>query len=228
MSHPILQSTANGEVSAPALAAGTPSSLPSAGRPRRPAGELPGRTLVGAGLVAAVVVHSATDLVEWLGGGFVPWQLWANYLAFLPMPALMFGLAAAQRPRIGWAGWVGALLYGSCFVYFAHTTLVAIEDSMSSYQQLWHRLGPTYTGHGLAMIAGGLLFGKASLDAGCVPRWAALLFLGGIALHLAIAIAGLPAEAHGLPTAVRNLGLAGMGWALCEAGGPARAEGSIT
>jgi hypothetical protein len=33
------------------------------------------------------------------------------------------------------------MLYGVAFIYFAHTTLVALEESIADYESLWRKLG---------------------------------------------------------------------------------------
>ena len=93
-------------------------------------------------------LHTITDAMEWLHGGFSPVQLWLNYLAFLPLPAVLLGLYAAQLPRISRLGLVGSLAYGFAFVYFTHTTLLALTLHTPTYADLWRYLGGTYTGTG--------------------------------------------------------------------------------
>lgn len=169
--------------------------------------------MVAAGAILAPVLHSVTDVMEWLHGGFYPAQLWLNYLAFVPLPAVILGLYAVQRPRISMTGLSGALLYGFAFVYFTHTTLLALERATSDYQNLWEHLGWVYTLHGGLMIAGGVLFGGATLRAAVLPRWTAILFLSGIALNLVLGLLPVPDVLQTLGTALRNAGLVGMGWA---------------
>jgi hypothetical protein len=179
------------------------------------------RAFVGVVAIVAPLLHTATDALEILQGGFSRLQLWLNYAAFLPMPALMVGLYAVQRPRLGRAGLVGALVYGATFVYFAHTTLVALAERTSDYAALWARLGATYTLHGAVMVAGGLLFGWASWRAGVVSRVAAALFIAGLSTNLAAALAPVPDVAQTIGTGIRNAGLIAMGWRLAAADAPA-------
>jgi hypothetical protein len=181
------------------------------------------RSLTGIGAIAVPALHTVTDVHEWAHGGFSPAQLGLNYLAFVPIPVILVGLWAAQRPRIGAAGLVGALLYGAAFIYFAHTTLVALDTAVPDYEALWTRLGPMYTAHGTLMVIGGVLFGGATWRAGVVPRWTAGLFLAGVTLNIALALLDVPELLHTLGTALRNAGLAGMGWAVLAGG--ARPEG---
>lgn len=170
--------------------------------------------LVGSIAIAAPLLHSATDALEWRQHGFSVVQLWLNYLAFLPMPAMMLGLHAAQRPRIGGAGLAGALLYGIAFIYFAHTTLFALETATHDYGQLWHRLGPLYTAHGAMMVLGGVFYGVASLRARVFPHWTAAVFLAGIALNAVLALTDAPEVWQPVASALRNLGLMAMGACL--------------
>ena len=72
-----------------------------------------------------------------ISGGFSPLQLSLNYLGFLPMPVLLVGLYAVQRPGITRVGLLGALLYGGTFVYFAHTTLYALQERISVTRPSW-------------------------------------------------------------------------------------------
>lgn len=172
------------------------------------------RRLIALGAILAPALHSATDAMEWVHGGFFPAQLWLNYLAFVPVPAVMLGLYAAQRPRISHLGMIGALLYGFAFVYFTHTTLLAFALDTPTYADLWNRLGSIYTAHGVLMIVGGVCFGWASLRAGVLPRWTAALFLGGLLINFVLGLLPAPELLQTIGTALRNAGLIGMGWAI--------------
>jgi hypothetical protein len=172
------------------------------------------RRLVGMTAVVAPALHSATDALEWLQGGFSQPQLWLNYAAFLPMPALMIGLYAEQRPRISRAGLVGALLYGGAFIYFAHTTLWALAEGAADYTALWQGLGLIYTVHGAAMVIGGVIFGMATWAAGIMPRVASVLFIGGLGVNLVLSCLPAPEILQTIGSAVRNVGLLLMGWYL--------------
>ncbi len=170
--------------------------------------------LVGWGAILTPALHSLTDALEWLQGGFSPLQLWLNYAAFLPLPAVMLGLYAVQRPRIGALGLAGALGYGFAFIYFAHTTLVALASNVPDYASLWHELGPGYTAYGALMIVAGTAFGVATLRARVLPGWAGALFLVGLAINLAVGLLPLPEILQTIGSTARNAGLVGMGAAL--------------
>lgn len=169
-------------------------------------------TMVGA--LVAPTLHSITDLMEWLNGGFSPLQLWLNYVAFLPLPALLLGLYAVQRPRIPSYGLLGAIGYGVSFIYFTHTTLLALETSVPDYERLWQAIGATYTAHGVLMIASGVMFGTATIRAAVFPRWTAALFLGGITVNLVLGLLPGPDILQTFGTLLRNAGLVGMGWSI--------------
>lgn len=91
--------------------------------------------------IVAPTLHLLSDVLEWTSGGFSRLQLFINYIGFLLMPYLLLGLYAYQRPRSGWVGLLGSMLYGVAFIYFAHTTLVALEESIADYESLWRKLG---------------------------------------------------------------------------------------
>jgi hypothetical protein len=172
------------------------------------------RTLIGSAAVVAPALHTLTDVMEVAQGGFSPLQLWLNYAAFLPMPAIVIGLYAVQRPHVSRAGLAGALLYGVAFIYFAHTTLVALSGAAPDYASLWADLGGLYTLHGAVMVTGGALFGWATLDARVLPGWTAWMFLAGIGLNLLVALTPLPDLVQTAGTVLRNAGLIGMGWTV--------------
>jgi hypothetical protein len=161
--------------------------------------------------IIAPTLHFVSDLLEWTNGGFSRTQLLINYIGFLPTPFLMLGLYAYQRPRIGWVGLIGSVLYGVAFIYFAHTTLIALEEAISDYEILLRKLGNVYTFHGGLMVAGGTMFGIASLRAKVLWQGAVSLFLFGIILNLSIALLPLPDILQILGSSVRNLGLIAMG-----------------
>ena len=169
------------------------------------------RWLIAITAIIAPTLHLLSDVLEWTGGGFSSIQLIINYLGFLPMPFLMVGLYAVQRPRIGWLGLIGSILYGIAFIYFAHTTLYALEESIPNYETLWRKLGGIYTFHGGLMIAGGVMFGLDSLRTKVLLRSAVLLFVVGIILNFGLALLPLPDILQTFGSSVRNLGLIAMG-----------------
>lgn len=171
------------------------------------------RALVGTAAIAAPGLHILSDLIEWLQRGFSPLQLWMTYAAFVAMPPLFLGLWAVQR-RMRWIGLVGALLYGVAFVYFAHSALFPLEEHVADYATAWRRLGPIYTLHGGLMIAGGLMFGVATLRARVLPQSTALMFIGGLSLNLLLFVVRAPESLQPIGSIVRNAGLIGMGVTL--------------
>lgn len=176
------------------------------------------RRLMGLGAMGTPALHSATDLAEWVQGGFSDWQLWLNYVAFLPMPAVMLGLYVVQRSRASIWAMAGAMVYGFAFIYFAHTTLFALSTHSPDYASLWAELGGTYTVHGGLMVAGGLAFGLATARARVFPAWTAWCFTGGVAANLVLFLLPAPDALQMAGSALRNLGVIGMGWALVRAG----------
>lgn len=178
------------------------------------------RKLIGVGALLTPAFHTLTDIIEWAQGGFSPLQLWLNYIAILPMPAVVAGLYLVQRPRIALIGLLGALLHGFSFVYFAHTTLVAITNDIETCTELRSHLGSLYAVHGAIMIGGGGLFGWATLRANIFPWWTSRIFLLGLAANLVVALWPVPELLHTLGTVLRNAGLIGMGWASIRLAAP--------
>lgn len=172
------------------------------------------RMAVGIAALVAPALHSVTDVMEWLHGGFSTPQLWLNYIAFLPMPWLLLGIYAVHEPRPGVSGLVGALLYGVAFTYFAHTTLYALSEHVPTYEALWSRLGVLYTVHGVFMVLGGLMFAGSALRQGWLPRGALLLFAAGILCNLVLALLPAPDILQTVGSTARNLGLIAMGHAI--------------
>lgn len=172
------------------------------------------RRLVAVTAMLAPTLHTGTDVLEWIAGGFSAPQLWLNYLAFLPVPAMMVGLYAVQRPRASTVCLMGALGYGWAFIYFAHTTLLALSSDVPTYDELWRRLGGSYTVHGGLMVVSGFAFGWATLRSRVLPSWTAVVFLVGVGANLVLALLPWPDLLQTLGSAVRNAGLAAMGWHL--------------
>jgi hypothetical protein len=128
----------------------------------------------------------------------------------------MLGLYAYQRPQIGLDGLIGSVLYGIAFIYFAHTTLIALEGAISNYEMLLGKLGGVYTFHGGLMVAGGTMFGIASLRAKVLLRGAVSLFMAGIILNFGVALLPLPDILQILGSSLRNLGLIAMGVSVIQ------------
>jgi hypothetical protein len=172
------------------------------------------RWLVGTAAVAAPVLHTCTDAMEWHQGGFSTTQLWLNYVAFLPMPWLLLGIYAVRADTLRSVALVGAVLYGIAFTYFAHTTLLALAVSAPDYAALWQDLGSTYTFHGALMVIGGLLFAGAAFRSNSLPVVAVVLFGGGLLVNLVLALLPAPELLQTVGTAIRNAGLVGMGCSI--------------
>jgi hypothetical protein len=172
------------------------------------------RWLVGTVAVAAPILHTCTDAMEWYQGGFSATQLWLNYLAFLPMSWLLLGIYAVRAGTMGAVALAGAVLYGVAFTYFAHTTLFAVAVSAPDYATLWQDLGPTYTVHGALMVVGGLLFAGAAFRSKSLPVVAVVLFGGGLLVNLVLAVVPTPELLQTVGTAIRNAGLVGMGYSI--------------
>lgn len=164
--------------------------------------------------IVAPTLHLISDILEWSNGGFSRVQLLINYAGFLPMPFLMIGLYAVQRPKIGWLGLLGAIIYGIAFIYFAHTTLLALEESFPNYETLWQRLSAVYTFHGGLMVSGGLLFGFSALKTKVLWQKGVILFIVGLLLNLLLAFLPLPDILQITGSSIRNLGLIGIGFGL--------------
>jgi hypothetical protein len=172
------------------------------------------RVVVGTAALVAPALHLASDLIEGCQQGFSTPQLWLNYLAFLPMPWLLLGFCALQPRAAPRAALIGALLYGTAFTYFAHTTLYALTQEVASYEQLWQHLGGTYTLHGALMVVGGALFAASMLRAGWLPRTPLRVFAAGLAINLVLALLPTPDILQAIGSAVRNLGLIALGYAV--------------
>lgn len=173
---------------------------------------------VGIATITASLLHIASDVMEWAGGGFSPAQLGINYAAFLMMPFCMMGLCAVQWPKIGRLGLAGAGLYSIAFIYFAHTTMLSIENALPNYETLWQKLGWVYTLHGAFMIIGGLVFTESSIRAGVLSKPWVAVFLAGLAINLLIVFLPLPDIFQTVGSGIRNLGLIGIGAALLTTG----------
>jgi hypothetical protein len=171
--------------------------------------------VIAVGVVAIVApgLHIVSDAFEWSIGGFSRASLLVTYAAFLPMPFLLLGLQVLQARRAHWIGLIGALLYGIAFVYFLHTALVALEESVPDYETLWRHLGWVYTAHGALMILGGVLFGISAIKARVLSRFGTILFLIGITVNLVVGLTPLPDIVQTIGSAVRNVGL------MCIGGG---------
>jgi len=174
----------------------------------------PLRLVVGGAAIAAPVLHSLTDAMEWYQNGFSTTQLWLNYVAFLPMPWLLLGVYAVHAEALGTTALVGAILYGVAFTYFAHTTLYALAAAIPDYETLWGHLGPQYTVHGALMVIGGLLFAGAAVKGEGLPRFAVTLFAIGLLVNLVLGMVPGPTILQTVGTAFRNAGLVGMGYAV--------------
>lgn len=182
------------------------------------------RHIIAVVTIMASGLHLVSDVWEFAGDGFSRAQLLINYAGFLPVPFLTIGLWTVQRPRIGWLGLAGAVTYGISFIFFIHTTLLALEESIPNYEFLWGKLGGIYTFHGGLMVAGGIVFGVASLKAGYLPRKWVVLFITGILINLCLSVLPVPDILQIAGSTVRNIGMIGIGSGLIRGSSQAITE----
>jgi len=147
--------------------------------------------------VAAVVfplVYFASELVEVAQGNFTTGRLALTYIGEAGIVFAVLGLYAVQRPRIGRLGLYGALAYAYSSVFFASTVVYALAAGSRNWAAVTSTFGGWFTLHGAIMVAGGLAFGLAVLQAAVLPRWTAACLMAGVVLV---------AAAAGMSTAVR-------------------------
>ncbi len=169
------------------------------------------RLIIGLVTVISPILHILSDLLEVFGGAFSAEQLWINYIAFVPIPFLMIGLYAIQRPYASWMSLTGAIFYGASFIFFAGTTLYALVSKTEDYSTLVEELGSIYTFHGGLMVVGGLLFGAAVIRARVLPRWTGWLLILGVSLNLLLRLLALPDLTQIIGSTIRNIAFIGMG-----------------
>ena len=169
------------------------------------------RLTIGLATLIASTLHILSDFLEVSGGGFSADQLWINYVAFLPIPFLMIGLYALQRPYASWMSLTGAIAYGASFIFFAGTTLYALVSQTEDYSTMVEELGSIYTFHGGLMVVGGLLFGASVIRAKVLPRWTGIMLIVGVILNLLLRLLAFPDLTQIVGSTIRNIALIGMG-----------------
>jgi hypothetical protein len=181
---------------------------------------------LGGFMLLASLLYFISDVIEVVQGGFSDGQLWLTLLAEAAIPVFVVGLAVAQRPHLGRLGVLAAAGYAYSYVVFTGTVVYALMNGTKDYQTLTDELGPMMTVHGAVMVVCGLGFGIAVLRARTLPAWTALVVMVGVVL-----VAGtqsMPEGAQLLAAGVRDLGFAGMGFAMLRAQGTLPGGGART
>jgi len=83
-------------------------------------------SLVGVAAVAFSALYLLSDVIELAQGGFSTAQLALTYISEAAIPLFVVGIYAAQRPRIGRLGLLGAVGYAYTFVFFTSTVVFAL------------------------------------------------------------------------------------------------------
>jgi hypothetical protein len=76
------------------------------------------------------------------------------------------------------------------------------------------------------MVVGGLLFAGAAFRSKCLPVAAVVLFGAGLLVNLVLAVVPAPELLQTVGTAIRNVGLVGMGWSILAGGARLHERGS--
>lgn len=170
------------------------------------------RVLVGLAAIIFSAVYLISDIVEVVQGNFSTLRLILTYLGESTIPLFVVGIYAAQRPRIGWLGLLGAAAYAYSYVFFTSTVVYALVAGVPDYPTLTAIFGPWMTVHGALMLIGGVAFGVAVIRARVLPRWTGVCLTGGVVL---VSLAsGLPTFARAIGEAGPAVAFIGMGIAL--------------
>ena len=192
----------------------------------------PGRTLSPvrrrtdalAGLAAVVFsfVYLLSDVIEVAQTDFSTVRLTLTYIGEAALPLFVLGLYAAQRPRIGLVGLLGALAYSYAYVFFTSTVVYALVAGTRNYHDLSAVFGAWMVVHGVILLIGGLAFGLAVVRAGVLPRWTGLCLMVGVIL--VVAASGRSDLVRTIAAAFPAAAFAGMGYTLVVrwAAGPDR------
>jgi len=168
--------------------------------------------LVGLAAVGFTALYFISDLIEVAQGGFSTFRLSLTYAGEAAIPLFVIGLYAAQRPRIGRLGLVGAVAYAYAYVFFTSTVVYALIAHAPNYKAVVKVFGAWMTIHGLIMLVGGLAFGLAIARAGVLPRWTGVCLMAGVVL--VVAASGLSDIARTIAAALPAAAFFGMGFAL--------------
>ena len=153
----------------------------------------------------------------------------ATAMCFFVLPGLT-GIYARQVEESGWLGLAGFLLYSLSWMLTATFTFAEVfilpllatkaPTFVEGFLGIFSSAGATnfgvltalWTLTGLLYMFGGVLFGIATLRAGILPRWAAILLAAGSALAPVAAL--LPPEYEPKVAVPVGLALAWLGYSL--------------
>jgi len=174
--------------------------------------------------IAALLHPAGEDLASVISANWVPAHF-VYWVSAILMQLGLVGLYARQAEEIGWLGLAGfvlafigtALVLSIFFLATAGLPLIAAEAPAIFDQAM---ASPAFIVVMLVLgyIVGYILFGVATMRAGVLPRWAALMLIigasfflisqtglvGGMLLHVIVTVGDV----------VFGLGLAWMGYAL--------------
>lgn len=171
-----------------------------------------GRVLLGTSAMVFSALYLASDVWETIRGGFTVGQLWLTLFAEAAVPAIVLGMYAVQRPRIGRLGRLSALGYAYVYAFYTFSVGYALGNQTQTYDELTQALSPWWLLHGALFLLAGLGFGYAIYRAGVLPRWTGVALAVGVAL--VSASQGLPDSVQLLAVGMRDTAFAGMGWAV--------------
>ncbi len=168
--------------------------------------------MIGSTAVAFSVLYLSSDVLEVVQGDFSTSRLVLTYAGEAAIPLFVLGLYAAQRPRIGALGLLGAIAYAYAYVFFTSTVMYALVAGTRNYHDLSDVFGAWMVVHGAVMLIGGLAFGLAVIRADVLPRWTGGCLMLGVVL--VVSVSSLSNLTRTLAAALPASAFAGMGWAL--------------
>lgn len=170
------------------------------------------RWLVGIAAIVSPLAYFASDVLETVQVDFSRERLLLTYVGEAAIPLIVLGLYALQRPHIGRAGLLGAVLYAYAYVFLASTVVFALVGGARNWAGVSSTFGNWLILHGGLMLIGGLAFGWAVVRADVFPRWTGLAL--ALSAVLVVAVAGMPNLERTVANAVQDAAFIGMGVAV--------------
>ncbi|MFX0073673.1 MAG: hypothetical protein ACFFAO_21555 [Candidatus Hermodarchaeota archaeon] len=166
------------------------------------------------GIIAIIGASLLTisDIIEIIQGGFSQVQLTLTYISFLIFTYILVALQKEQEGRS--IGYIGALIFGISYVFWAATVVYPMVEDIANYEQLIDRIGLMYYINGILLFTGTILFAYDVYRVNYYPRWTSIALIVGAVSSIVFPIIGISAYFQLIASSIRSVAFIGIGFFL--------------
>ena len=135
-----------------------------------------------------------------------------TYISFIIFTYILIVLQKEQEGRL--IGYIGALLFGISYIFWAATVVYPMLEETANYEQLVYKIGLMYYINGIILFLGTLFFAYDVYYIDFYPRWTSVALIIGAVCSILFPIVGISVYYQLIASTIRSIAFIGIGMFL--------------